>query len=143
MGYLGLSPTWVAVGTFGYFAIQVAQGRRVGLTGSLRAIGENEKKFILQNFSVRDLPSWVYFPDVERAEWLNKVIKRMWPYISDYAKDILVETVQPAVNSNLPKALTPFEFITIDLGDTVRVVCNSHPGSPRESEVSKFTWRRV
>ncbi|CAL8086569.1 unnamed protein product [Calicophoron daubneyi] len=42
----------------------------------------------------------------------------MWPYISDYAKDILVETVQPAVNSNLPKALTPFEFITIDLGDT-------------------------
>lgn len=22
---------------------------------------------------VQDLPSWVFFPDVERAEWLNKV----------------------------------------------------------------------
>ncbi|KAF1792459.1 hypothetical protein GQ600_4546 [Phytophthora cactorum] len=27
-----------------------------------------------------DLPRWVKFPDVEKCEWLNKVIAGMWPY---------------------------------------------------------------
>ncbi|VDQ00053.1 unnamed protein product [Trichobilharzia regenti] len=88
------------------------------LLTSLKAIGEDEKAFIIQNFSVRDLPSWVYFPDVERAEWLNKVIKRMWPAISEYARDIVIQNIVPIVSQNLPAALTPFSFETIDLGDT-------------------------
>ncbi|THD18914.1 Extended synaptotagmin 2 [Fasciola hepatica] len=131
VGYFHFSPTWIALGSFGYFVIQIARNRRVGLTSSLKAIGENEKNFILRNFSVRDLPSWVYFPDVDRAEWLNKVsvirrfclvacqaIKRMWPYISDYARDIILQNVEPAISANLPAALKPFKFSVIDLGDT-------------------------
>lgn len=31
-----------------------------------------EKEVILAR--VDDLPSWVYFPDIERVEWLNRVI---------------------------------------------------------------------
>ncbi|TPP64365.1 Extended synaptotagmin-2-B [Fasciola gigantica] len=118
VGYFQFSPTWIALGSFGYFVIQIARNRRVGLTSSLKAIGENEKNFILRNFSVRDLPSWVYFPDVDRAEWLNKAIKRMWPYISDYARDIILQNVEPAISANLPAALKPFKFSVIDLGDT-------------------------
>ena len=31
---------------------------------------------------VDELPSWVYFPDVERAEWLNKVLLQFSVFIS-------------------------------------------------------------
>ncbi|KER31423.1 hypothetical protein T265_02335 [Opisthorchis viverrini] len=118
IGYMGFSGAWVALGSVGYFFIKLARSRRAKLTSSLKAIGENEKQFIIQNFSVRDLPSWVYFPDVERAEWLNKVIKRLWPYICDYATDLIRQTVAPAVSAQLPSALLPFDFLTLDLGDT-------------------------
>ncbi|CAH8853665.1 unnamed protein product [Trichobilharzia szidati] len=92
VGYFRLSVSWVLLGSLGYFVIRHTKNKNSKLISSLKAIGEDEKAFIIQNFSVRDLPSWVYFPDVERAEWLNK---------------------------NLPAALTPFSFATIDLGDTV------------------------
>lgn len=50
-----------------------------------------------------------------------QVIKRMWPFISDYARNIILQTVEPAISANLPAALKPFKFTTIDLGDTVRL----------------------
>nr|QQY02574.1 extended synaptotagmin [Cryptocotyle lingua] len=118
IGYMGFSGSWVALGSLGYFMIRLARSRRARLTSSLKAIGENEKQFIFQNFSVRDLPSWVYFPDVERAEWLNKVLKRLWPYICNYATDLIRQTVAPAVAAQLPSALLPFDFLLLDLGDT-------------------------
>ncbi|BHF57614.1 Extended synaptotagmin-3 [Sparganum proliferum] len=70
--------------------------KRALISGALKAIGFNEKQSIFDNIGAHELPSWVYFPDVERAEWLNKVIHRMWPFISDYVNDILLKTVQPA-----------------------------------------------
>ncbi|KAF8570027.1 hypothetical protein P879_05451 [Paragonimus westermani] len=118
IGYMQFSATWIALGTFGYFCIQLARNKRMQLTSSLKAIGQDEKAFILQNFSVSDLPSWVYFPDVERAEWFNKMIKRLWPFVSDYARNIILESVEPAIAVQLPSALKPFKFTTIDLGDT-------------------------
>nr|CAX74446.1 Protein FAM62B [Schistosoma japonicum] len=118
VGYFRLSASWVLLGSLGYFILEHAKSKTSKLTSSLKAIGEDEKAFIIQNFTVRDLPSWVYFPDVERAEWLNKVIKRMWPSISEYARDIIVTSIEPVVAQNLPTALTPFSFATIDLGDT-------------------------
>ena len=42
-----------------------------------------------------DLPSWVFFPASERADWVNKVIAQMWPYISGMVKKILKESVEP------------------------------------------------
>ncbi|CAH8853663.1 unnamed protein product [Trichobilharzia szidati] len=72
VGYFRLSVSWVLLGSLGYFVIRHTKNKNSKLISSLKAIGEDEKAFIIQNFSVRDLPSWVYFPDVERAEWLNK-----------------------------------------------------------------------
>lgn len=47
----------------------------------------------------------------------------MWPSISEYARDIIVASIEPVVAQNLPTALTPFNFATIDLGDTVNGFC--------------------
>jgi hypothetical protein len=37
---------------------------------------------------VDELPSWVYFPDKERAEWLNNIIKQLWPNVNNYVRSI-------------------------------------------------------
>ena len=44
----------------------------------------------------------------------------MWPYIGEYAKDLLKNSVEPAVQNSLPNSLKPFKFERIDLGDIVR-----------------------
>ena len=28
------------------------------------------------------LPSWAIYPDLERAEWLNDIVSKLWPNIS-------------------------------------------------------------
>lgn len=66
----------------------------------------------------------VHFPDVEKAEWVNKMIKQMWPFVNTYTENLLRKTVQPKVQSSLPKSLTPFSFENIDLGDIVSL-CQS------------------
>lgn len=30
---------------------------------------------------VSDIPRWVYFPDSERAEWINKIVRQLWPAV--------------------------------------------------------------
>ncbi len=48
------------------------------------------------------------------------MLKQMWPYIGEYAKDLLKNSVEPAVQNSLPNSLKPFKFERIDLGDIVR-----------------------
>ncbi|VDN96374.1 unnamed protein product [Rodentolepis nana] len=117
LGYYKFSPSWVALAAIGYMGYVRAYEKR-RLTGLvMKALSKDEKQSIINNIGSHELPSWVYFPDVERAEWLNKVIQRMWPYITEYVNKILVETVQPKVNDSLPSSLRPFIFLRTDLGD--------------------------
>nr|CDS15699.1 extended synaptotagmin 2 [Echinococcus granulosus] len=117
LGYYKFSPSWVAFGAIGYMAYSRAYEKRNLVSSVMRTITEDEKASVIKNIGSHELPAWVYFPDIERAEWLNKVVQRMWPYISEYVNKVLVVTVQPAVNANLPSSLQPFLFLRTDLGD--------------------------
>ncbi|CAB3376533.1 Hypothetical predicted protein [Cloeon dipterum] len=67
---------------------------------------------------VKDLPSWVYFPDVERAEWINKIIKLLWPNVNSYVHDLLKNTIEPVLKESLlPYKLGDFKFERIVLGN--------------------------
>ena len=63
-----------------------------------------------------DLPSWVFFPDKDRAEWMNTILKQvshnllaslitflfqLWPYVNNYVRGMLFDTVEPLVNDAL------------------------------------------
>merc|ERR1719244_2431941 len=50
---------------------------------------------------VDDLPSWVFFPDKERAEWVNNMLKKLWPNVNNYVRKTLFETVEPLVKNVL------------------------------------------
>ncbi|KAK3748301.1 hypothetical protein QZH41_007335 [Actinostola sp. cb2023] len=65
----------------------------------------------------QNMPSWVYFSDKEHAEWINKILYQMWPYVGDMVCDILKNTVEPEMQKNLPKALNSLYFDKITLGN--------------------------
>lgn len=77
----------------------------------------NERDWILPGLTqVDNLPPWIIFPDVERAEWINTVLKLLWPSINGIVAKRLND-LQPQINKI--SALEKFQFKTIDLGKTV------------------------
>ncbi|XP_046986798.1 extended synaptotagmin-2-B isoform X3 [Schistocerca americana] len=74
-----------------------------------------EKEVILAR--VDELPSWVFFPDVERVEWVNKILRHVWPNVNHYAKDILKNTIEPSIRESLVAyRLSGFHFEKMVLG---------------------------
>ncbi|KAL7976499.1 hypothetical protein Chor_008448, partial [Crotalus horridus] len=57
----------------------------------------------------------VHFPDTERAEWLNKTVKHMWPFICQFIEKLFRETIEPAVKG-ANSHLSTFSFTKIDIG---------------------------
>ncbi|CAN7983848.1 unnamed protein product, partial [Ixodes hexagonus] len=113
MGWLNLSPAWLLMGVASYVAQKnyIDQKRiRTGITSA-----EQEKASVLA--TIEDLPAWVFFPDTERAEWVNKILGQFWPFVGDYVKDLILESIEPSVRSSLPAYLHSFKFEKIDLGD--------------------------
>ena len=61
----------------------------------------------------------VFFPDVERAEWINRIIKQAWPYANKYLdKAIFHDIMIPIIRGTSP-ALADFSFEKLDLGEIV------------------------
>ncbi|VDK74121.1 unnamed protein product [Litomosoides sigmodontis] len=81
----------------------------------LRQAALREREVILAQ--LQDLPAWVQFPDIERVEWLNKVILQLWPYITEYSKHFMREYIEPEVKSQLPAIFRSFKFTKMDMGD--------------------------
>ena len=38
----------------------------------------------------KDFPPWVFSPDFERAEWINQIIKSVWPKVEEMLIDQVV-----------------------------------------------------
>ncbi|KAF7284996.1 hypothetical protein GWI33_012316 [Rhynchophorus ferrugineus] len=75
----------------------------------------SEKDVVLARLN--DLPAWVFFPDIERAEWLNRIIKQVWPNVNHYVRQLVRDSIQPALKENLEKfKLSGFKFERIILG---------------------------
>ncbi|XP_064472124.1 extended synaptotagmin-2-like [Ornithodoros turicata] len=113
MGWMNLSPAWLLMGVASYVAQKnyIDQKKlRYSITNA-----EQEKQSILA--TIEDLPAWVFFPDTERAEWVNKILGQFWPYVGDYVKDLITESIEPSIRSSLPAYLQSFKFERIDLGD--------------------------
>ncbi|XP_076437301.1 extended synaptotagmin-2-like isoform X2 [Babylonia areolata] len=114
-GYFKFSPSWLLLGLVVYVWKEKKQAAKKNSIAIAQEIARDEKGVILAR--VEDLPAWVYFPDVERAEWVNKMIDQLWPYIGVYVRKLLQESIEPKIRASLPASLSNFRFTTIDLGD--------------------------
>ncbi|CAL1608478.1 unnamed protein product [Knipowitschia caucasica] len=64
----------------------------------------------------RELPAWVNFPDVEKVEWLNKVLQQVWPFVGQYLEKLLVETIAPSIRASSAHLQT-LTFTKVDMGN--------------------------
>ncbi|XP_042328057.1 extended synaptotagmin-2 isoform X2 [Sceloporus undulatus] len=115
LGYLGLSFSWVLIALLGLFWIRRHRGGKNSRLGRALAFLRDEERAVRLTIATGDLPAWVHFPDTERAEWLNKTVKHMWPFICQFIEKLFRETIEPAVRG-ANSHLSTFSFTKIDVG---------------------------
>ncbi|CAG0894100.1 unnamed protein product, partial [Darwinula stevensoni] len=117
LGRFHFSPAWILASLgFGALLRYNKQQRHKRLDFSQMLATTDEKELIVT--CLKELPSWVLFPDVERAEWLNTMIIRMWPFIGHYVKDMIETSIQPQVQETLKAYKLPgFRFTKTILGN--------------------------
>ena len=60
---------------------------------------------------VEDLPFLVFNPDKDGEDWVNSILKQLWPHVNDYVRHTLFNKVEPAVQRALKNtSFTPFKF---------------------------------
>ncbi|CAM6044581.1 unnamed protein product [Sphagnum compactum] len=68
-------------------AVQVAQMSRLDVN-SLKELLPTEESF----------PRWIEFCEFEKMEWLNKLLRKMWPVLDEAAGKLIKEQVQPILD---------------------------------------------
>ena len=120
LGYIG---SWAPPGSFILLCAivslitvtQHAEYKKHVIIKSRQYIAQNEMDEVQRR--LKDIPSWVHFPDEEKAEWLNKILKKFWPFINRYVQDFMRQQVEPQVKDQLPSMLrSGFKFGAITLG---------------------------
>ncbi|XP_061470728.1 extended synaptotagmin-1 isoform X1 [Rhineura floridana] len=120
-GRAGLSLGFVVAGVALYMGWR---GRRLSKERSLREAGlflGNEEAAVSatrlgRSLGQSELPAWVSFPDVEKAEWLNKILAQAWPFFGQYMEKMLVENIAPSIRASNTHLQT-FTFTKVDMGE--------------------------
>jgi len=114
IGWFGLHYVWVLMGIIIFAIWKMNKREKEKKMKSLVEVTKNERKLLARR---KDLPSWVDFPDMHRAEWLNEIIFQLWPFVDKMVQQILKETVEPKMQEKLPSPIKSMYFETIHLGD--------------------------
>uniref|UniRef100_A0A6Q2Z213 Extended synaptotagmin-like protein 1a n=1 Tax=Esox lucius TaxID=8010 RepID=A0A6Q2Z213_ESOLU len=122
-GYFGFSIVLVLIVLLIYMGWKHSRNEKVMRLKSAMYALENERAYTTARVfrSKRELPPWVNFPDVEKVEWMNKILQQAWPFLGQYLEKLLVETVAPAIRASNTHLQT-LSFTKVNLGDKVRVV---------------------
>ncbi|XP_003931019.1 extended synaptotagmin-3 isoform X2 [Saimiri boliviensis] len=96
-GYLGLSITWLLLGTLLWMWWRRNRRGKLGRLAAAFEFLDNEREFISRELRGLHLPAWIHFPDVERVEWANKIISQTWPYLSMIMESKFREKLEPKI----------------------------------------------
>lgn len=99
LGYFGFSIAWILIAAFAYLWRERTANMRKIKSDMIRAVQLDEKNAILARLD--EVPSWVHFPDKERVEWMNKVLKQVWPYFSRYMNTVFKDTIEPIIKASV------------------------------------------
>ncbi|XP_077074870.1 extended synaptotagmin-1 [Siphateles boraxobius] len=117
-GYFGFSISLVLLGLLVYTGWKHSRdGKQARLLNAMNLLENDQDVIPTRVFrSKRDLPAWVNFPDVEKVEWINKILQQAWPFIGQYLEKLLVETIAPSIRA-ASAHLQTLSFTKVDLGD--------------------------
>ncbi|CAF3620644.1 unnamed protein product [Rotaria sordida] len=114
-GYFHCSVSWILFAVFIYLFRQRQRNQFKLRRKMLNEINKNEEQYIKARLD--ELPSWVFFPDIERAEWLNRIIKQAWPYANKYLDQaVFRDSLVPLIHAT-SSILADFSFQKLDLGE--------------------------
>uniref|UniRef100_A0A8C6VD29 Extended synaptotagmin-1 n=1 Tax=Naja naja TaxID=35670 RepID=A0A8C6VD29_NAJNA len=121
-GRAGLSVGFVVAGValyMGWRSRRLSKERSLQTAGKI--LGEEEVTVksavdLGRSLGRNELPAWVSFPDVEKAEWLNKILAQAWPFFGQYMEKLLVENIAPNIRASNTHLQT-FTFSKIDMGE--------------------------
>jgi Ca2+-dependent lipid-binding protein len=63
------------------------------------------------------IPSWVSFTDLEKVDWLQNMLKQMWPQIKEATEKTVESSLTPLFASLKPGFLSDLGFYKLDLGN--------------------------
>ncbi|XP_028992074.1 extended synaptotagmin-3 [Betta splendens] len=115
-GYLGLSISWVLLCMLMVTWWQKNRQWKDTRIGTAIDLVDNETSVIDQELrSALQMASWVQFSEVEKVDWINKVLEQAWPFFGMYMDKLLRQKIQPTVRlSNA--ALRMFTFTKVHFG---------------------------
>ncbi|XP_015602160.1 extended synaptotagmin-2 isoform X2 [Cephus cinctus] len=88
-----------------------------------QAMAMSQEKQIIMN-RLDELPSWVYFPDFDRAEWLNRILYKTWPSMNEFVRGLVKQSIQPAIVERLADyKMKGFQFERLVLGRIPAKIC--------------------
>ncbi|KAL6458531.1 hypothetical protein MHYP_G00337610 [Metynnis hypsauchen] len=115
-GYYRVSTSLVVFGLMVYSGWKhTREAKEARLKAAMQSLGEDQES-CSASVANRDLPAWVSFPDVEKVEWLNKVIQQAWPYIGQYLEKLLTESIAPSLRAS-SSHLQTLSFTKVDFGN--------------------------
>ncbi|XP_066441259.1 extended synaptotagmin-1 [Eleutherodactylus coqui] len=116
-GYLGLSILFVIIGLTVFLCWRSTRTTKLHSFKVACDYLENEQQITASTIlKSSQLPSWITFPDVEKVEWLNKMLAQMWPFIGQYLEKLLTDSIAPIVRSSNAHLAT-FHFTKICVGE--------------------------
>eukprot|EP00090_Calanus_glacialis_P001213 TRINITY_DN10844_c0_g1_i1.p1 TRINITY_DN10844_c0_g1~~TRINITY_DN10844_c0_g1_i1.p1 ORF type:complete len:634 (-),score=188.89 TRINITY_DN10844_c0_g1_i1:498-2399(-) len=104
LGYLGFSYAWIicfALAFHTYITTKGSAGSKTEMSAKCTRV--HEKEIFKDSFGLESLPSWVTFPDVEKVEWINVIMKKIWPNIGQISKLVAKRLVEPKINEILKR----------------------------------------
>ncbi|XP_014475147.1 PREDICTED: extended synaptotagmin-2 isoform X2 [Dinoponera quadriceps] len=110
-GYFNFSIAWlIAPIAFSVWKGERKRDNELKTIMAQASVLAKEKQLIFDRMD--ELPSWVYFPDFDRAEWLNRILYKVWPSMNEYARQLCKQNIEPSI----VETIKGFQFDRLVLG---------------------------
>ncbi|XP_072755087.1 extended synaptotagmin-2 isoform X2 [Anoplolepis gracilipes] len=115
-GYFNYSIAWlIAPIAFSVWKTENKKDNELRMLTTQASALANEKVMIMGR--IDELPSWVYFPDFDRAEWLNRILYKVWPSMNHFVRQLCKQSIEPSIVEKLTEyKIKGFQFDRLVLG---------------------------
>ncbi|XP_061648462.1 extended synaptotagmin-3 isoform X2 [Phyllopteryx taeniolatus] len=115
-GYLGLSVSWLLLCMLIVTWWKKNRQWKHSRIGTAIDFVDNETQVVSTELKKSlQMASWIQFNDVEKVEWVNKVLEQAWPFFGMFMEKLLRENIQTAVRQSSSELKT-FTFTKIHFG---------------------------
>ncbi|KAL8459163.1 hypothetical protein ACS0TY_036580 [Phlomoides rotata] len=114
MGIIGFGMGFSAGIVTGYFLFIYSQPTHVK-DPEIRPLVDQTSEYLQK--LLPEIPLWIKNPDIDRIDWLNTFIQRMWPYLDKAICKTVKSIAEPIIAEQIPKyKIESVEFEALTLG---------------------------